>query len=123
MKNMCKKEGIKCEVLAKCESFMPGGSLKDRVGKRTVHRHGGEDQSLDILGPKDLAEPSLIHCRVPEPEALAEVTAFGRGRLRPGEASGGIVARPAAANGKRGEECDLGVEGGGRTLAALRHQR
>jgi cystathionine beta-synthase len=37
MKNMCKKEGIKCEVLAKCESFMPGGSLKDRVGKRTVH--------------------------------------------------------------------------------------
>ena len=36
MNNIAKKEGIKCELLAKCEQFLPGGSLKDRVGRRTV---------------------------------------------------------------------------------------
>ena len=36
LNNISKNEGIKCELLAKCEQFLPGGSLKDRVGKRTV---------------------------------------------------------------------------------------
>src|SRR4051794_24949538 len=31
-----KSEGVKCEIIAKLEYFNPGGSLKDRVGKRTV---------------------------------------------------------------------------------------
>lgn len=30
------EEGVKCEVLAKCEFFLPGGSLKDRIAKRMV---------------------------------------------------------------------------------------
>ena len=29
-------EGIKCEVLAKCEFFNSGGSVKDRIGKRMI---------------------------------------------------------------------------------------
>ena len=29
-------EGLKCEVLAKCEFFNAGGSVKDRIGKRML---------------------------------------------------------------------------------------
>jgi len=29
-------EGIKCEILAKCEFFNSGGSVKDRIGKRMI---------------------------------------------------------------------------------------
>ena len=29
-------EGVVCEVLAKCEYFLPGGSIKDRIAKRMV---------------------------------------------------------------------------------------
>jgi len=29
-------EGLKCEILAKCEFFNSGGSLKDRIGKRML---------------------------------------------------------------------------------------
>lgn len=31
-----KKEGIQCELLAKCEFFSAGGSVKDRIGKRMI---------------------------------------------------------------------------------------
>jgi cystathionine beta-synthase len=34
--NITKDEGIECEVLAKCEFFNAGGSIKDRIGKRMV---------------------------------------------------------------------------------------
>lgn len=34
--NICKKEGIKCEILAKCEFYNPGGSTKDRIAYRMV---------------------------------------------------------------------------------------
>jgi cystathionine beta-synthase len=30
------KEGLKCEILAKCEFFNAGGSIKDRIGRRMV---------------------------------------------------------------------------------------
>lgn len=30
------EEGVKCEILAKCEFFLPGGSLKDRIAKRMI---------------------------------------------------------------------------------------
>lgn len=29
-------EGVRCEIVAKCEYFLPGGSLKDRIAKRMV---------------------------------------------------------------------------------------
>jgi len=31
-----KKDGIKCEILAKCEFLNPGGSVKDRIGRRMI---------------------------------------------------------------------------------------
>jgi cystathionine beta-synthase len=31
-----KDEGLKCEILAKCEYFNAGGSLKDRIGRRMI---------------------------------------------------------------------------------------
>jgi len=31
-----KKEGIECELVAKCEFFNAGGSVKDRIGKRMI---------------------------------------------------------------------------------------
>lgn len=34
--NITQDEGVQCEVLAKCEFFNAGGSVKDRVGKRMV---------------------------------------------------------------------------------------
>lgn len=30
---LAKAEGISCEILAKCEFFNSGGSVKDRIGK------------------------------------------------------------------------------------------
>lgn len=34
--NITKSEGIECEVLAKCEFLNPGGSVKDRIGRRMI---------------------------------------------------------------------------------------
>lgn len=34
--NITAAEGVKCEVLAKCEFLNPGGSVKDRIGRRMV---------------------------------------------------------------------------------------
>lgn len=34
--NITKAEGIECELLAKCEFLNPGGSVKDRIGRRMV---------------------------------------------------------------------------------------
>ena len=34
--NITRSEGIKCEILAKCEFLNPGGSVKDRIGRRMI---------------------------------------------------------------------------------------
>jgi cystathionine beta-synthase len=34
--NITKAENIKCELLAKCEFLNPGGSVKDRIGRRMI---------------------------------------------------------------------------------------
>ena len=34
--NIAKADGIECELLAKCEFLNPGGSVKDRVGRRMI---------------------------------------------------------------------------------------
>ena len=31
-----RKEGLKCQMLVKCEFFNAGGSIKDRIGKRMI---------------------------------------------------------------------------------------
>lgn len=36
LNNLAKLYGIKCELLAKCEYFNPGGSIKDRIALRMV---------------------------------------------------------------------------------------
>ena len=44
-------EGVQCEVLAKCEYFNAGGSVKDRIGKRMVEdaERSGRIQPGDVL--------------------------------------------------------------------------
>ena len=34
--NIAKAEGIECELLVKCEFLNPGGSVKDRIGRRMI---------------------------------------------------------------------------------------
>lgn len=48
LNNIPKKEGIKCELLAKCEFYNPGGSTKDRIGYRMVQ----ELENSDKLNPE-----------------------------------------------------------------------
>jgi len=36
IKKIQEKDGIKCEIIAKCEFLNPGGSVKDRIGRRMV---------------------------------------------------------------------------------------
>lgn len=36
LNNIMKAEGLKCELLAKCEFFNAGGSVKDRIGRRML---------------------------------------------------------------------------------------
>ncbi|CAB4400606.1 unnamed protein product [Rhizophagus irregularis] len=45
--NITKSEGIECEILAKCEYFNAGGSVKDRIGKRMID----EAEKAGILKP------------------------------------------------------------------------
>ena len=34
--NLAKAEGVECELLVKCEFLNPGGSMKDRIGRRMI---------------------------------------------------------------------------------------
>lgn len=36
LSKIAKEENIQCEILGKCEYFLPGGSLKDRIAKRMI---------------------------------------------------------------------------------------
>ena len=49
--NITKAEGIKCEILAKCEFLNPCGSVKDRIGRRMVvsAEKRGELKTGDII--------------------------------------------------------------------------
>ena len=49
--NITAKDGIKCEVLAKCEFLNPGGAVKDRLGRRMIldAEKQGRIQKNDIL--------------------------------------------------------------------------
>ncbi|KAJ6637068.1 Cystathionine beta-synthase [Pseudolycoriella hygida] len=42
-----KKEGVKCEIYAKCEFLNPGGSVKDRIGYRMVQ----DAEAKGLLSP------------------------------------------------------------------------
>lgn len=52
--NITKKDGIKCEILAKCEFLNPSGSLKDRIARRMVvsaMKEGKIKEGSTILEP------------------------------------------------------------------------
>jgi cystathionine beta-synthase len=52
--NITRDEGIKCEVFAKCEFLNPGGSVKDRIGRRMVldaEREGKINQGDILIEP------------------------------------------------------------------------
>lgn len=48
---VAKEEGVECEVLAKCEFFNSGGSVKDRIGKRMIEEaeRTGRIKKGDVL--------------------------------------------------------------------------
>ncbi|KAF9347978.1 hypothetical protein BGX26_000567 [Mortierella sp. AD094] len=51
---IAKSEGLQCELLAKCEFFNAGGSVKDRIGKRMVEeaeRDGRLKPGFTIIEP------------------------------------------------------------------------
>ncbi|KAF9958631.1 hypothetical protein BGZ70_009132, partial [Mortierella alpina] len=51
---IAKSEGLQCELLAKCEYFNAGGSVKDRIGKRMVEeaeRDGRLKPGCTIIEP------------------------------------------------------------------------
>ncbi|XP_071175798.1 cystathionine beta-synthase-like isoform X1 [Mytilus edulis] len=55
LNNIPKKEGLQCDILAKCEFFNPGGSVKDRIGYRMVE----DAEKMGILKQGDvLIEPT-----------------------------------------------------------------
>ena len=49
--NITAKEGIECEMLVKCEFMNPGGSVKDRIGRRMIvdAEKAGRIKKGDIL--------------------------------------------------------------------------
>ncbi|KAI8055297.1 pyridoxal-phosphate dependent enzyme [Syncephalis plumigaleata] len=49
-------EGIECELLAKCEFFNAGGSVKDRIGKRMIEE--AEKAGILIPGVSTIIEPT-----------------------------------------------------------------
>lgn len=53
--NITKKEGIQCEILAKCEFFNPGGSGKDRIALRMVQEL---EESGELKKDGTLIEPT-----------------------------------------------------------------
>ncbi|ORY42755.1 cystathionine beta-synthase [Rhizoclosmatium globosum] len=53
--SISKSEGLQCELVAKCEFFNAGGSVKDRIGKRMLERAEAEG----IIRPGDtIIEPT-----------------------------------------------------------------
>lgn len=53
---IAKEEGVQCEVIAKCEYFNAGGSIKDRIAKRMVEV--AEAEGLITPGVTTIIEPT-----------------------------------------------------------------
>jgi len=51
-----KEDGLKCELVAKCEFFNAGGSVKDRIGKRMIE--DAEQAGIIQPGVTTLIEPT-----------------------------------------------------------------
>ncbi|KAI8338023.1 cystathionine beta-synthase [Chlamydoabsidia padenii] len=53
---IAKEEGLKCELLAKCEFFNAGGSVKDRIAVRMIQE--AEDAGVITPGVSTIIEPT-----------------------------------------------------------------
>ncbi|KAI8331526.1 cystathionine beta-synthase [Chlamydoabsidia padenii] len=53
---IAKEEGLKCELLAKCEFFNAGGSVKDRIAVRMIQE--AEDAGIITPGVSTIIEPT-----------------------------------------------------------------
>ena len=51
VKNLAAAEGIECDLMAKCEFMNPGGSVKDRIGRRMIMdaEKSGRLQKGDVI--------------------------------------------------------------------------
>ena len=51
VKNLAASEGIECDLMCKCEFLNPGGSVKDRIGRRMIMdaEKSGKIKKGDIL--------------------------------------------------------------------------
>ncbi|WWC98606.1 cystathionine beta-synthase [Kwoniella sp. B9012] len=58
LQRIAKEEGLKCNLLGKCEFFSAGGSVKDRIAKRMVEH--AEKQGVLIPGQSIVIEPTRI---------------------------------------------------------------
>ncbi|WVR08582.1 cystathionine beta-synthase [Kwoniella sp. DSM 27419] len=56
LQKMRQQEGLKCNLLAKCEFFSAGGSVKDRIAKRMVEH--AEKSKVLIPGQSIVIEPT-----------------------------------------------------------------
>jgi len=84
LERLSKSEGVKCELLAKCEFFNAGGSVKDRIGVRMVEeaeRDGRLKPGTTIIEPTSgntgigLALAAAIkgyRCIITLPEKMSE---------------------------------------------------
>ncbi|KAK8850507.1 cystathionine beta-synthase [Kwoniella newhampshirensis] len=66
---IAKEEGLKCNMLGKCEFFSAGGSVKDRIAKRMVEH--AEKKGLLIPGQSIVIEPTIDACMIGIGLALA----------------------------------------------------
>ncbi|WWD08447.1 cystathionine beta-synthase [Kwoniella europaea PYCC6329] len=58
LQRIANEEGLKCNLLGKCEFFSAGGSVKDRIAKRMVEH--AEKQGVLIPGQSIVIEPTRI---------------------------------------------------------------
>ncbi|WVW80896.1 cystathionine beta-synthase [Kwoniella bestiolae CBS 10118] len=58
LQRIAQEEGLKCNLLGKCEFFSAGGSVKDRIAKRMVEH--AEKQGILIPGQSIVIEPTSI---------------------------------------------------------------
>ncbi|KGG50842.1 hypothetical protein DI09_53p140 [Mitosporidium daphniae] len=56
LNNIPKKEGLACRIVAKCEFFNPGGSVKDRIAYAMVE--DAEKRGILIPGKSTIIEPT-----------------------------------------------------------------
>ena len=84
---ICEEEGVECEIVAKCEFFNAGGSVKDRIGKVRSTVGGGGNCRGDCVRPLSAhcpflatshSNPSLVLQRMVE-------DAEASGRIVPGD--------------------------------------